>query len=42
MGIHLLGYVHHGERMASHDVMYDAFASIARDARVHILSPSTV
>jgi hypothetical protein len=37
MGIHLLCYVHGGERMASHDSMHDAFASIARDVRFHIL-----
>jgi hypothetical protein len=33
MGIHFLRCMHGGERMASHDVVWDAFVAIAKDAR---------
>jgi hypothetical protein len=41
MGIHFLHCVHGGERMASHDVVQDVFAAIARDVRFHILQKQT-
>jgi len=31
-GIHFFCYTHGGERMASHDVVWDAFVSIMKDA----------
>jgi hypothetical protein len=37
MGFHLLRCTHGKERMASHDVMWNAFTYIARDARFHIV-----
>ncbi len=37
MGIHRLHYVHGGERIVSHDVIWDVFVSIVRDVRFHIL-----
>jgi hypothetical protein len=36
MGIHLLHYVHGGERMASHVVVRNAFITIVKDARFHV------
>jgi hypothetical protein len=37
VGIHLLCCAHGGERIAFHDVVRDAFTSIARDVKFHIL-----
>jgi len=37
MEIHLFYCTHGGERTTSHDVVWDLFASIARDARFHFL-----
>ncbi len=37
MEIHLLHRVHGGERTTSHDVVRDAFVSIAKDARFQVL-----
>jgi hypothetical protein len=36
MGFHFFPCTHGGERTTSHDVMKDAFASIARDASLHV------
>jgi len=36
MGIHLLHYVHGGERTTSHGVVQNAFKAIARDAKFHV------
>jgi len=41
MGIHLFCYIHNGERIASHDVVRDAFAFIVKDARFHVLQKQT-
>jgi len=41
MGIHLLHYVHGGERVISHDVIWDVFASIVKNVRFHILQKQT-
>jgi len=38
MGIHLLRYMHGGERMASHNVVRNAFAAIVNDARFYARS----
>jgi hypothetical protein len=37
MGIHLLHCTHGEERIVFHDVMWDAFTYIARDAKFHIV-----
>jgi hypothetical protein len=37
MGIHLLHCNHGEKKMASHDIMWDAFAYITRDANFHII-----
>jgi hypothetical protein len=45
MGIHLFRYIHGGERMVSHDAMWDAFTSIVKDVCfhvAHILLPPTL
>ncbi len=36
MGIHLFCCFHGKERVASHDAMWDAFASIVRDVGFHV------
>jgi len=36
MGIHLFHYIHGKEKVASHDAMWDAFASIVRDVGFHV------
>jgi hypothetical protein len=36
MGIHLFHYIHGGERMASYDVVENAFMIIVRNARFHV------
>lgn len=41
MGIHLLYYVHGGERTTSHGVVRDALTSIAGDAKFHVLQEQT-
>jgi hypothetical protein len=41
MGIHLFRYTHGGERIVSHDVVRDAFASITKDVRFHVLREQT-
>jgi hypothetical protein len=41
MGIHLFHCEHGGERMASHDVVWNAFVAIAKDVRFHILRKQT-
>jgi len=42
MGIYLLCCAHGGERITSHDVIYDAFASILIDVRFHVLQEQTM
>ncbi len=37
MGIHLICCTHGGERTASHDIVWDAFAFITKDVRFHVL-----
>ncbi len=41
MGIHLLHCTHGGEKTTSHNVIRDAFMSIVRDVRFHILQEQT-
>jgi hypothetical protein len=41
MGIHLFRCTHGGERIALHDVVRDAFASIAKKARFHVSQEQT-
>jgi hypothetical protein len=41
IGIHFFHCTHGGERMVSHDVVWDAFASIARDLGFHVLHEQT-
>lgn len=41
VGIHFLCYAHGGEKTASHDVVWDAFVSVTRDARFHVLQEQT-
>jgi hypothetical protein len=41
MGIHILHYVHGGKRMASHNVVWDVFTTIARDVRFYVLRDQT-
>jgi hypothetical protein len=36
MGIHLLCCAHGNERIGTHDVICDTFATIARDAGFHV------
>jgi hypothetical protein len=36
MGIHLLHYVHGGEKTALHDVVQNAFVIIVRNAGFHV------
>jgi hypothetical protein len=37
MGIHLLRYAHGGERIASHDDVWNVFVSIVKDVRFYVL-----
>ncbi len=41
MQIHLFRYAHGGEKTTSHDVIWDAFASITRDVGFHVLWEQT-
>jgi len=41
MRIHFFHCAHGGERIVSHDVMQDAFASIAKDVGFHVLHEQT-
>ncbi len=41
MGIHFFHCIHSGERIASHDVVWDAFAFIVKDVRFHVLQKQT-
>jgi hypothetical protein len=41
MGIHLLRCIHSGEKIASHDVVQDVFAFIAKDVKFHVLQKQT-
>jgi len=41
MGIHLFHYAHGGKRIASHDVVQDAFMSIVRNMAFHVLREQT-
>ncbi len=41
MGIHLFHCAHGGERMASHDVVWDAFASISIYFSFHVVHEQT-
>jgi hypothetical protein len=41
MGIHLFHCTHGGERMLSHDVVWDAFASIVRYSSFHVVHEQT-
>jgi len=37
MGIHLFRYAHGGEKITSHDVMWDVLVAIVENAKFHIL-----
>jgi hypothetical protein len=41
MGIRLFHYIHGGEKIASHDVVQDAFMSIVKDMTFHVLREQT-
>jgi hypothetical protein len=41
MGFHLLCYIHGGERTTSHDVVWNAFVVIVKDARFHVSKKQT-
>jgi len=41
MGIHLFHCTHGGERMLSHDIVRDAFASITRYSGFHVVHEQT-
>jgi hypothetical protein len=41
IGIHLLCCTHCGERMASHDVVWDVFTTITIDVRFHVSQEQT-
>jgi hypothetical protein len=41
MGFHVFCYTHGGERTTLHDVVWDAFVAITKNARFHVLQKQT-